>query len=153
MSGVDLVILGTIQDAGSPQLACRETCCRNLFLRPATDRRVVCLGLIDALNERTYMLDATPDFKAQARHLASLASWNLPSEIPNGIFLTHAHIGHYTGLMHLGRGALGAHGTPVYAMPRMSEFLSTNGPWDLLVEDDHITLMPLVAGVPVVLSS
>ena len=25
-----------------------------------------------------------------------------------GIFLTHAHIGHYTGLMHLGREAMGA---------------------------------------------
>jgi pyrroloquinoline quinone biosynthesis protein B len=35
----------------------------------------------------------------------------------------------------------------------MSEFLNTNGPWDLLVEAGHIALRPLVAGTSVVLSS
>jgi pyrroloquinoline quinone biosynthesis protein B len=57
-----------------------------------------------------------------------------------GIFLTHAHIGHYTGLMHLGREAMGAKNVPVYAMPAMYEYLSTNGPWSQLVALDNIAL-------------
>ena len=45
-----------------------------------------------------------------------------------GIFNPRNIIGHYTGLMHLGREAMGTQGVPVYAMPRMLEFLSGNGP-------------------------
>ena len=62
---------------------------------------------------------------------------------PDGIFLTHAHMGHYSGLMHLGREALGSQEVPVYAMPRMMQFLPENGPWSQLVELKNITLMPL----------
>ncbi len=46
-NGVRLVILGTIQDAGSPHIACRKECCRNIFLRPVTDRKVVSIGILD----------------------------------------------------------------------------------------------------------
>lgn len=57
--------------------------------------------------------------------------------------LTHAHIGHYAGLMLLGREALGADGVPVYAMPRMRDFLTRHGPWSQLVELENIILRPL----------
>jgi pyrroloquinoline quinone biosynthesis protein B len=75
-------------------------------------------------------------------------------EVPGlgGIFLTHAHVGHYAGLMHLGREALGARGVPVHAMPRMQAFLSANGPWDLLVRLGNIELSPMREDVPVALS-
>ncbi|MEJ2152957.1 MAG: MBL fold metallo-hydrolase [Gemmatimonadota bacterium] len=66
-----------------------------------------------------------------------------------GVFLTHAHMGHYTGLMHLGHESMGAHGVVVYAMPRMREYLSTNGPWDQLVRYENIAIEPLADGVPV----
>ncbi|GIS72856.1 MAG: hypothetical protein CM1200mP10_24330 [Candidatus Neomarinimicrobiota bacterium] len=46
----------------------------------------------------------------------------------SGIFLTHAHVGHYTGLAHLGLEVRGANKIPVYAMPRMMNFLKNNGP-------------------------
>ena len=61
----------------------------------------------------------------------------------NGVFLTHAHIGHYTGLMYLGKEALGAKNTPVYAMSRMSNFLIKNGPWSQLVSQSNIELINL----------
>ena len=61
----------------------------------------------------------------------------------SGIFLTHAHIGHYTGLMHLGREVMGSRGMPVYAMPRMRSFLSGNGPWSQLVDLGNIELRAL----------
>lgn len=60
-----------------------------------------------------------------------------------GIFLTHAHIGHYTGLMHLGREAMGTKSVPVYAMPRMGDFLGKNGPWSQLVALNNIELRNL----------
>ena len=61
----------------------------------------------------------------------------------NGIFLTHAHIGHYAGLMFLGHEVMGARNVPVFAMPRMAGFLTNNGPWSQLLEFNNIVLKPL----------
>lgn len=66
-----------------------------------------------------------------------------------GLLITHAHIGHYAGLMHLGREVLGAHGVPVYVMPRMKTFLEKNGPWDQLVRLGNVELRSLQNGTPV----
>jgi len=85
------------------------------------------------------MFEATPDFPSQ---WASLKAQSLASQ-PSVIFLTHAHMGHYSGLMHLGREALGAQGVRVASMPRMAEFLKTNGPWSQLVELGNIELVPI----------
>ena len=134
-------VLGTVQDGGSPHIGCDRICCRNLFLRPATDRQVVSLGLIDADNGKSFLFEATPDLPTQWHHLQKLGGGKM--KWPDGIFLTHAHMGHYSGLMHLGREALGSQGVPVYAMPRMMQFLQENGPWSQLVELKNITLMPL----------
>ena len=70
----------------------------------------------------------------------------------DGIFLTHAHIGHYTGLMYLGKEAANTKNIPVFAMPKMSSFISNNGPWSQLVAQHNIALQPLVANQAVVLS-
>ena len=51
----------------------------------------------------------------------------------SGIFLTHAHMGHYTGLLHLGREVMGAKNMPLFAMPKMKDFLEKNGPWNQLI--------------------
>lgn len=90
------------------------------------------------------MFDATPDFKWQLHALDEIAP---VKERPglDGIFLTHAHIGHYTGLMFLGHESLGARGVPVYVMPRMAKFLSDNGPWDQLVRYENVVLRFLAA--------
>ena len=137
-------VLGTVQDGGSPHIGCDRICCRNLFLRPATDRQVVSLGLIDADNGKSFLFEATPDLPTQWHHLQKLSGGK--KKWPDGIFLTHAHMGHYSGLMHLGREALGSQGVPVYAMPRMMQFLQENGPWSQLVELKNITLIPLQNG-------
>ena len=68
------------------------------------------------------------------------------------MLLTHAHIGHYTGLMYLGREALGASAVPVYATPRMAAFLRGNGPWSLLVTQGHIDLREIAPGQPLALT-
>ena len=83
--------------------------------------------------------------------LRGSASWDT-KELPDGIFLTHAHIGHYTGLMYLGKEATNAKKVPVYAMPKMGGFLEQNGPWNQLVTNNNITLKKLENNKAIVLS-
>jgi len=90
------------------------------------------------------MFEATPAYTAQWERLAEYTGFTAKN-VPDGIFLTHAHIGHYTGLMYLGREALGANAVPVYAMPRMKTYLETNGPWSQLVGLRNIELWSLAA--------
>ena len=132
-----LVILGTAQDAGSPQIACKKDCCKDLFENNSINRNVVSLGLIDAENKKTYLFEATPDISQQMKMLTSLEP-NNEKEIVDGIFLTHAHIGHYTGLMYLGKEAMDAKNVPLYIMPRFNEFLKTNGPWNQLISRNNV---------------
>jgi pyrroloquinoline quinone biosynthesis protein B len=148
---VSLVVLGTIQDAGSPQIGCTKNCCKDLFLYPDKDRRVVSLGLIDPANNKKYIFEATPDFTQQAKALRNCSSGS--KETPDGIFATHAHIGHYTGLMYLGKEALNADSVPVYTMPRMKSFLEQNGPWSQLVKNKNIALQEMNDGEEIQLTS
>lgn len=135
-----ITVLGIAQDAGFPQAGCQKECCASAWQHFRERRMVSCLGLVDPRTGQAWLFDATPDFKDQhyqleSRHQSSLA----------GVFLTHAHVGHYTGLMHLGREIMGAKEVPVYTMPRMKSFLEQNGPWSLLTELNNISIVPLYA--------
>ena len=141
VSETSLVILGTVQDAGSPHIACKKDCCAGLFEKPDPLRKVVSLGLIDPKNNKSYLIEATPDITSQVKKLKQFS--NSEDELPNGIFLSHAHIGHYTGLMYLGKEATNANRVPVYAMPRMKQFLENNGPWSQLVSANNISLQEM----------
>jgi len=139
-----LMILGTIQDAGSPQIGCKKGCCKDLFNNPDPNRMVVSLGVSDAKGNN-YLFEATPDLPRQFEMLRNIGA-KTDKNAPDGIFLTHAHIGHYTGLMYLGKEATDARNVPVYAMPRMKQFLTENGPWNLLVDRNNIKLKGLAEG-------
>ena len=129
----ELYVLGIAQDAGYPQAGCQKICCKNVAHKKVKEQLTSCLALIDKSNKEVYFFDATPDFKQQLNSVEKIVY-----KPKINFFLTHAHIGHYTGLMHLGREAMGAYMTPVYAMPRMKEFLKTNGPWSQLVKLKNI---------------
>ena len=137
-----LVVLGTVQDAGSPHAGCTKKCCADLFDNPDSDRMVVSLGIVDPVSKQTWLFDATPDLPRQMKLLEQHAPFS-QKETPDGIFLTHAHIGHYTGLMFLGRESMNSKEVPVYAMPRMKSFLENNGPWSQLVELKNIVIVPM----------
>ena len=147
-----LIILGTVQDAGSPQIACKKDCCKELFMHPDENRKVVSLGIFDPKNDKKYLFDATPDMVTQVKSLKEFAGED-SAELPDAIFLTHAHIGHYTGLMYLGKEAMNAQKVPIYAMPRMHNFLVNNGPWSQLVNNENIQLETLTANQNVPLTS
>lgn len=137
--GTFLVVLGTVQDAGSPHIACKKSCCADLFDASDLSRKVVSLGLIDSKSRTKYLFEATPDMTTQMKALKRFIPGDT-KETPDGIFLTHAHIGHYTGLMYLGKEAMNADKVPVFAMPKMFDFLKRNGPWSQLVSNNNIVL-------------
>ena len=144
LSAQRLIVLGTVQDAGSPHIGCTKACCRKLFKKPDPGRKVVSLGLIDEKHHKAFLVEATPDIGEQLEALKARAPF-LAAGIPDGILLTHAHIGHYSGLMYLGREALGARQAPVFAMPRMCAYLENNGPWSQLVGLGNIAIQRLQA--------
>ena len=144
-----LVVLGVAQDAGYPQLGA-TTEFTAVERGQRTRQKVVALGVVDEQAGQKFLFEATPDLPAQLFALDKLLP--TPGTLPTGIFLTHGHIGHYTGLMYLGREAAGASAVPVYAMPRMASFLTTNAPWSQLVALQNIRLRPLVAGQATVLN-
>lgn len=152
VSNTSLVILGTLQDGGSPHIGCKKDCCKNLFARPDNLRKVVALGIVDQNSKKTFLLEATPDFPSQIQQLQRISGFKNVG-VPDAVFLTHAHIGHYTGLMYLGREALGAKGVNVFAMPRMKTYLENNGPWSQLVSLKNIQLQSLEEGKELALSS
>ncbi len=150
-SSSSLIILGTVQDAGSPHPGCKKDCCRDLFLHPDPGRKVTSLGLIDPVSQKKFLIEATPDMPFQMKNLLKHSPFG-GSEAPDGIVVTHAHIGHYTGLMYLGREAMNTRKVPVYAMPRMQEFLENNGPWSQLVKLENIAIRQLADKQTVVLT-
>ena len=88
-------------------------------LKPTRRQRVASVGLVDADGSR-FLIDATPDIASQIESLWGNDSPPDRQRPVEGILLTHAHVGHYAGLMYLGREALGARRIPVYATPRMA---------------------------------
>lgn len=136
-----LILLGNVQDGGSPHIGCEKECCKQLFIQPDSKRKVVALGLFNPRNNKRYLFEATPDITTQLRIFRNYTKAS--TDLPDGIFLTHAHIGHYAGLMYLGREAMNAKNIPVYTMPAMKKFLETNGPWSQLVSLQNISLQNL----------
>jgi pyrroloquinoline quinone biosynthesis protein B len=143
---VFIQVLGIAQDAGLPQANCYRPHCVEAWQDPDKRRLATSIAVIDRDAGSKYLFDATPDMREQLYALHTIAPDD-EYEL-GGVFLTHAHMGHYTGLMHFGREAAGTHGIPVYAMPRMHEFLATNGPWDQLVRLQNIELRRIVDDEP-----
>lgn len=141
-----LYVLGIAQDAGYPQAGCYRPHCMPPREDPSLRRLATSLALIDEASATKVLFEATPDINEQLYRLHRVAPDGEYSL--GGIFLTHAHIGHYTGLMHLGHEAMGADAIDVYAMPRMRQYLATNGPWNQLVDYGNIVLRP-IEGEPV----
>ncbi len=137
-----IVVLGVAQDAGYPQMGCTGNCCKPYWEGKAEKKYVTSLAIVDRKAQQYWLIDATPDIREQLHLLQSYLGTEANYK-PAGIFLTHAHIGHYAGLMEFGREVMGSNGIPVWAMPRMDSFLRNNGPWSQLVNLGNIKLNAL----------
>ncbi|MEZ5462889.1 MBL fold metallo-hydrolase [Dokdonella sp.] len=148
---VEILVLGIAQDAGIPQIGQRSDSAwdDHANLRPEYARLATSLALLDHRSGKRYLFEATPDLRQQLQRLDLHAAGTTAGLAIDGIFLTHAHIGHYAGLMFLGHESAGASGVPVHAMPRMLAFLKNNGPWQQLASFGNITLRPMQDNVAV----
>jgi len=145
---VSLKVLGTIQDGGIPHLGCNKKCCEEYFLNQTQRIGVSSLGISNLKNNKNYLIDATPDINFQLKKL--IGNENISKKL-NGIFITHAHMGHYSGLLNLGRESFSSSWVPLFVMPKMHEFISSNGPWDQLVKLKNVDLKSLSNNKPEVL--
>lgn len=136
-SEILLKVLGTIQDGGIPHMGCSKECCSNYFLSKKSRIGVSSLGVSNLKHNTNYIIDATPNINFQLIDLIGNAN---PSKKLNGIFLTHAHMGHYAGLLNFGRESLNSKNIPLYLMPKFYNFILNNGPWNQLVELNNIKL-------------
>ncbi len=138
-----VVILGTAQDGGLPQIGGTASEDEAARRDPKRRRLVASLLIVDPLSQERFLIDATPDIREQVERADRATPRPRASARPplfDAIALTHAHVGHYAGLTHLGRESYGANGQRVLASERMARFLETNGPWDLLVKLNHIQI-------------
>ncbi len=147
MSSTNLIVLGTAQDGGLPQAGCLQGCCETAWSNGNSRRLASCLALVEG--SKKWLIDATPDFREQL-HLLEKISPN--QNKLSGIFLTHAHVGHYAGLLHLGREVMNTKQLPVFATPKMCKFLSENAPWEQLVKLKNISLKTLEHKITIELS-
>ena len=131
-----LMVLGITQDTGYPQINCSESCCEVAWDKTELKKMTTSLAIVDPISNQQWILDATPNITEQLHLL------NKTSGIKNieGIFITHAHIGHYTGLMYFGKEGMNTSKIPVYVMPKMKKFLEKNAPWSQLVKSKNISL-------------
>jgi pyrroloquinoline quinone biosynthesis protein B len=152
-----VVVLGTAQDGGLPQMGCNEELCVRARADVERRRLVTSLLLADPRSGKRWLFDASPDLREQVElariHPATRVEVGARPPLFEGVFLTHAHVGHCAGLMQFGREIYGANELPVWGTPRMREFLSSNGPWSLLVQTHAITLMDLPEGREIELAS
>ena len=134
-----VMVLGVAQDAGYPQMNCKKECCKAAWENSKLQKMTSCLAIIDPTTNQQWIIDATPNIKEQLQLLKSKSG----TEKIDGVLLTHAHMGHYSGLIHFGREVMGTNNIPVFAMPKMTTFLKENGPWSQLVEIENISLRKL----------
>jgi pyrroloquinoline quinone biosynthesis protein B len=136
------VLLGNAQDAGLPQAGCGCAHCAAAWADPSLRRCATALGLLDPAEGVYFLIDATPDFREQLHRMQALA----PAARLGGVLLTHAHLGHYTGLLQLGFEAMNTHGLPLFATRRMLDFLAGNAPWRMLLERGNVAPREITPG-------
>ena len=132
-----IYILGNTQDAGLPHIGCQHPFCEDNF-DVYEEYYTTSIAVVNSDLKKYILFEATPDITFQLNNLKR----NIFHEflLPESIYNTHAHMGHYTGLMYFGREALGSKDLLVRVLPRMSKFLQTNGPWSQLVDINNIKI-------------
>lgn len=143
---IELVVLGIAQDGGVPHLGCQKDCCISAR-RDGTRLGPACLAIVDHRSGATLLVEATPAIEEQLSLLREITGLgNKGRRAIDSILLTHAHIGHYTGLIQFGREVASTDAIDVYCTERMGSFLEQNGPWSQLIELKQIVVTKVEHG-------
>lgn len=122
-----VTILGSGQDGGLPQFGAGHP--NDSEARSGTLLERTSSSVLVEVQGVSILLDIGPDARSQ---------WWRRIGAPDAIALTHAHIGHYAGLVHLGREVMGASGTRCHMTAAMRAFLERNQPWRQLIDLGNI---------------
>ena len=142
MNNHSILTLGTVQDGGFPHIGCNLECCNRVRLSPIHSRLVSSISILDNINSHAWIIDVSPDIAKQISILMEYIP-NLNYPYLSGVFLTHAHIGHYMGLLYFGLEALNLKNIPIYVLPRMKEFLYQNSMFYQMIESKNIIIKEL----------
>ncbi len=154
VTGPRLRVLGTVQDGGLPHAGCSCVRCEAARHDPARRRRIASVAVLLPERGESYLIDATPDIREQLHALRDVGQHptGRADRAPvSGVLLTHAHLGHYTGLAFFGFEALHTRQLPVWCTPRMAAYLRANGPWSQLVQLENVRLVEAPPGESFVL--
>jgi len=151
--GPFIVVLGTAQDGGVPQIGCHCGNCESARCDPLRRRSATSLLVVDPVESKRFLIDATPNLPEQLEIADQIAVRIAPMghrpPLFDGVFITHAHVGHYAGLMYFGREMYAADRQAVFATDAVCAFLHGNAPWEMLVSAGHIELMRVLLGQPI----
>lgn len=141
-------VLGTAQDGGLPHVACDCVRCEAARSDPGQRRHVASMAVILPESGKRYLIDASPDIRPQLDLLPrpGESDERVDRQPVDGVFLTHAHLGHYTGLAFFGYEAAHTRGVTVYCTRGMAAFLRNNAPWDQLVRLENILIREVEHG-------
>jgi len=129
------VILGSGQDGGSPQVGHRRAA--------GLDRSASSIALCDD-DGSVLLFDASPDIRLQYHWLAE----HLDTEPTlDAVFVTHGHMGHYSGLLHFGMEAAATISLALFAPETVITFLERNQPWASLLSSGHLVATPMESNV------
>ncbi len=123
-----------------PHLGCEAPCCTDMRRRGEVEHPCS-LGIRDRRTGSLLLIEATPAIESQIAMLHSVSGGERPPRRPvDAVLLTHAHIGHYAGLMHLGQEVAAVDAVPVHCTVRMADFIRHNAPWSGVAAAGHIVL-------------
>ena len=134
---ISAVVLGIMQDAGLPHIGCLCERCQRA-VNENKPEYAACLAVVDRRFEQTavWLIDATPDIRRQLYllhpYLGSHPERPNRMRQPDGLFLTHAHMGHTAGLAELGPEGMAVKGLPVYGPAGLVEVLRQTRLWQPL---------------------
>ena len=134
---VFIYVIGTSQDGGYPHLGCKEECCQMAWNNPLVKRFPSSIALVDMNVRKYWLFDITPEVKEQI-HMLDAFECELA-----GVFITHAHIGHYMGLINFGLEVMNLNSIPVYVMPKMKDYIQKNSMFSQLIKNKNIILNSL----------
>ena len=146
MNNIVLKILGTAQDGGYPHIGCKQLCCQIAWSDLSKKRLVASVAIIDRELKECWIIDASPDIKFQINMIMDFLDIDYCPKI-KGVFLTHAHTGHYSGLLEFGKETMNASKIPIYAMPKMSDFIRSNSSFNFLITSNNIVLKEIEGNI------
>ncbi|CAF1300867.1 unnamed protein product [Rotaria sordida] len=151
-NNIEILLLGTAQDGGMPQIRCQCKNCSAVHDGKISQQYTVSLAIIDRNTNQVWLIDCSPDFRAQCTLLQNHFGLNNSFKL-EGIFLTHLHMGHYVGLFQFGRETIDWKGLKIYGTESVCQFFQSNQPWSTYIQIGNFLINPLLPQTEIQLST